>query len=122
MSALPLVTILRGQGIEKVIEGLKSPLVAIRELADTLKTQPDVEILHQPDTGILCFRITPQGIPSRDLDALQQRLFQRISSSGTRSISMTKLDGMSALRLVVVSPHTTTNDLFETIEQLRKYY
>jgi L-2,4-diaminobutyrate decarboxylase len=122
MSALPLVTILRGQGIQKVIEGLQSPLVAIRELADTLNTQPDVEILHQPDTGILCFRMTPQGTPTRDLDALQQRLYQQVMSSGERSISMTKLDGMSALRLVVVSPHTTPNDLFETIEQLRKYY
>lgn len=91
-------------------------------MADTLNTQPDVEILHQPDTGILCFRMTPQGTPTRDLDALQQHLYQQVMSSGERSISMTKLDGMSALRLVVVSPHTTPNDLFETIEQLRKYY
>ena len=119
MSALPLVTILRGQGLGKVIEGLQSPLVAIRALADTLNTQADVEVLHQPDTGILCFRMTPEGTPAQDLDALQHRLYQRIMSSGERSISMTKLGGITALRLVVVSPYTTFEDLWETIQLLR---
>jgi len=120
MSALPLVTILRGQGLGKVIEGLQSPLVAIRALADTLNTQADVEVLHQPDTGILCFRMTPEGTPAQDLDALQHRLYQRIMSSGERSISMTKLGGITALRLVVVSPYTKYEDLWETIQELRQ--
>ena len=119
MSALPLVTILRGQGLEKVMEGLQSPLHAIHALANTLKTQADVEVLHQPHTGILCFRMTPQGTPAQDLDALQQEIYQCIMSSGKRSISMTKLDDITALRLVVVSPHTTYEDLWETIQELR---
>jgi L-2,4-diaminobutyrate decarboxylase len=119
MSALPLVTILRGQGLEKVIEGLKSPLVAISKLAETLRAQPDFEVLHQPDTGILCFRMRPHGIPTEDLDALQLRLFQRIMSEGERSISVTNLDGTTALRLVVVSPNTKYEDLWETIQELR---
>ena len=120
MSALPLVTLLRGQGLRQVIEGLQSPLVAIRRLADALNSQPDVEVLHQPDTGILCFRMTPEGMPAGKLDNLQQTLYQQIMASGERSISVTKLDGVSALRLVVVSPHTTYADLCETIEQLRR--
>ena len=119
MSALPLVTILRGQGLEKVIEGLQSPLAAIRALANALNTQADVEVLHQPDTGILCFRMTPQGTPAQELDELQLRLYQRIMSSGERSISLTKLDRRTALRLVVVSPYTTYEDLWETIQELR---
>jgi L-2,4-diaminobutyrate decarboxylase len=120
MSALPLVTIFRGQGLEQVIEGLQSPLDAIRNLADTLNSQPDVEVLHQPDTGILCFRMTPEGISNKDLDALQQNLYQQIMSSGERSVSITKVDGVASLRLVVVSPHTTNDDLYETIIVLRK--
>ncbi len=120
MSALPLVTILRGRGLDKVINDLKSPLVAIRTLADKLNSQSDIEVLHQPDTGILCFRMTPEGVPAEHLDALQLRLYQRITSSGERSISLTKLDNLLALRLVVVSPHTTTEHLLETIEELRR--
>jgi L-2,4-diaminobutyrate decarboxylase len=120
MSALPLVTLIRGQGIRRVIEGLRSPLVAIRSLANYLISQSDVEILHRPDTGILCFRMTPAWIPVHDLDGLQDHLYQQVMSSGERSISKTILGGNTALRLVVVSPHTTYDDLRETIEALRK--
>jgi L-2,4-diaminobutyrate decarboxylase len=122
MSALPLVTILRGQGIEKVIEGLRSPLIAIRTLADTLDKKPDVEVLLKPETSILCFRMTPKGMPKHDLNALQKHLYQRIMFSGERSISITNLDNITALRLVIVSPHTTYEDLFETITVLRSKF
>jgi L-2,4-diaminobutyrate decarboxylase len=120
MSALPLVTILRGQGIEKIIAGLRSPLMAIRNLADALNKQPDVEVLHEPETGILCLRMTPMGSTKQDLDALQKHIYQQVMCSGERSISMTSLDDVTALRLVVVSPHTTYEDLLETINELRR--
>jgi len=119
MSALPLVTILRGKGIDQVIEELRAPLIAIRSLAEYLHKQLDVELLHQPDTGVLCFRMTPKGVPPKELDSLQQKLFQQIMSSGKRSISITNFAGVAALRLVIVSPHTTLKDLLETIEELR---
>lgn len=119
MSALPLVTILRGQGLQKVIEDLRSPLKAIRKLADFLGTQPDIEVLHQPDTGILCFRIAPAGIRAQDLNDLQKQLYQKVIASGERSISITELDGVTALRLVVVNPNTTYADLIETITVLQ---
>lgn len=121
MSALPLVAILRGQGINQVIENLRSPLLAIGELSEYLKKQADIEVLHQPDLGILCFRMTPQGIHSKGLDALQMSLYQRIMASGERSLSMTRLDGKTVLRLVVVSSQTTFEDLFNTIEAIRNY-
>ena len=119
MSALPLVTMLRGQGIEKIIQGLRSPLIAIRRLAESLNKQPDVEVLHEPETSILCFRMTPKGMPQHDLNDLQKNLFSQIMSSGKRSISISQLDSVTALRLVVVSPQTTYQDLFETITLLR---
>jgi len=119
MAALPLVALLRGQGLDQVIENLRTPLIAIRALADYLDDQPDVELAHQSDTGILCFRMTPEGIPANQLDALQRDLYRRVMASGERSIAMTTLDGNVVLRLVVVSPHTKSDDLQETIDVLR---
>jgi L-2,4-diaminobutyrate decarboxylase len=95
-------------------------LLAIRRLADTWSERSDMEIMHEPETGILCFRVTPKGVPRQDLNALQKQLYRQIMSSGERSISITNIDGMTTLRLVVVSPHTKYEDLLETITVLQQ--
>jgi L-2,4-diaminobutyrate decarboxylase len=120
MSVLPLVTILRGRGIRQVIEDLRAPLVAIRSLAESLNKQTDIEVLHQPDTGILCFRLIPTLMSEKDANGLQTHLYREIMLSGKRTISITQIGGKTALRLVVVSSNTTCVDLFETIDALRK--
>ncbi len=121
MAALPLITILRGQGLDQVIKTLRAPLAAIRALADALQDQPDIELCHQPDTGVLAFRMTPAGTAPEQLDALQRNLYQKVMASGQRSISMTTLGHKTVLRLTTVSPHTTVDDLLETIAMLRRF-
>ena len=118
MSALPLVTIFRGRGLKRLVGDLRAPLVAISALADYLRPLPDVELFHEPDTGILCFRMKPLGLTEQELDVLQHKLYTRIMSSGERSISITNLGGSQLLRLVVVSPQTTVADLRETIDEI----
>jgi len=119
-SALPLVTSLRYQGMTKVRQRLRAPLAAIRSLADYLQSQADdVELCHQPDTGILCFRITPKGVPEEQLDQLQRYVYERIMAEGDRSISITKLDHKTVLRLVAISPSVTGGALMETISDVR---
>ena len=118
-SALSLVTSLRHQGMAQVLRRLYAPLAAIKTLAEHLQSQADIEVLHQPDTGILCFRITPEGLPEERLDPLQQYVYDRIITEGKRSISMTKLDNKTVLRLVAISPSVTSQALMETISKVR---
>jgi L-2,4-diaminobutyrate decarboxylase len=56
LSALPLVTSIRHLGLIKLRERLRAPLAAIKTTAERLKEEPDIEVCHKPDTGILCFR------------------------------------------------------------------
>lgn len=118
-AALPLVTSLRHQGLAKVRENLAAPLTAIQTLAGYIRSQPDLELAHQPDTGILCFRVTPPGIPQERLDALQLAIHEGILKAGERSLSMTKLDGRVVLRLVAISPAVTAGALQETVAAVR---
>ena len=119
MSALPLVTSLRYQGMTQVIERLRSPLLAMQELAAYLRLQPDVEVCHSPHTGVLCLRMVPPTCPTDQLDELQEWLYSCIGTSGERLIATTKLGGTAVLRLVAVSPVVTTAALLETIAALR---
>ncbi len=119
MSALPLVTLLRGMGLVRVIGELRAPLLAIRQLAEYLQGQPDIELCHQPDTGILCFRMRPAHVPNSSLSDLQSWLYDCVMATGGRTFSVTQLAGETVLRLVSVSPHTTFADFRETIDSLR---
>jgi len=118
-SALSLVTSLRYQGIAKLIQRLRAPLAVIKTVADKLKSEPDIELCLQPDTGILCFRIIPEGFPDEQLDRLQKSIQKRIMAEGKRSISLTELDNKTVLRLVAISPSVTSKALMETISTVR---
>ena len=118
-AALPLVTSLRYQGMNRVIDRLRAPVLAIRELAEKLASEPEVEIMHTPDTGILCFRLVPEGFSREKLDALQEYVYEKIMSGGRRTLSITKLDEKTVLRLVAVSPSVTCQALMETVSEAR---
>jgi L-2,4-diaminobutyrate decarboxylase len=118
--ALSLVTSIRCLGMNRVIKRLKAPITAIKELAEKLKNETDVEVAHKPDTGILCFRFVPESFPEENLDKLQEDIYERIMSGGERTISITKLDEKTFLRLVALSPAVTSRALKETISEARK--
>lgn len=120
LSALPLVASLRHQGVDGVRRRLRAPLRAIKRAAERLRLEPDIELVNEPETGVLCFRIVPPGVPERKLEALQRSVFEKVRSDRRRSISITKVDGKCVLRLAAVSPRVTERSLLETVALLRR--
>ncbi|KPK75955.1 MAG: hypothetical protein AMJ79_08980 [Phycisphaerae bacterium SM23_30] len=119
-SALPLVTAIRHLGMKKIIERLRAPLQAVKTVAENCARQPDIEICHTPHTGLLCLRLIPEGFPPEQLDQLQRYIYEKVKAECRRSISMTRLDNKTVLRLVAVSPAVTAAALMETIYYIRK--
>ncbi|MEM9777981.1 MAG: pyridoxal-dependent decarboxylase, partial [Chloroflexota bacterium] len=120
MSVLPLVTIIKGKGLNAIVEELASPVRAMRQTAAWLKQQPDFEVCHHPDTGILCFRKLKAGASEEEISHYQRKLYDQIMASGRRSISTTKLNGQTVLRFAVVKPETKFEHLKDSIEAIRK--
>lgn len=120
LSALPLVASLRHQGLGGVRRRLRAPLVAIRTAAEALRGEPDIEPIHRPDTGVLCFRVLREGLTEERLDQLQEWVYNRALAEGRRSISMTRLDGRPVLRLVAISPAVTAEALLQTVLYVRE--
>jgi glutamate/tyrosine decarboxylase-like PLP-dependent enzyme len=120
MSALALAASIRHLGLRGLVERLRAPLAAIRSLAEAMAGMDDAEVLHAPDTGVLCFRIIPPGAAADRLDALQLAIHDRILFDGRRTIATTVVRGHRALRLVAVSPAVTTDALLETVVEARR--
>ena len=114
-SALPLVTSIRHQGLGGVVSRLRQPLVAIRGLYDELMKVPDTEVLHEPDTGVLCFRLVPGQMSAEELDRLQEHIYRTLLRKGKRIISVSRIGEKTALRAVAIIPEVTTSSLLNTV-------
>lgn len=121
LSALALVASLRHQGMDGVVKRLKAPLLAVKNTAEKLGRESDVELVNQPETGVLCLRIVPPGVPKTELEAIQRDIFENVRCDRERSISITQVNGKSVLRLVAVSPRVTEGSLLETVSVLRRW-
>lgn len=120
MTALPIVTSIRRQGLSGVTDRLRAPLRAIAGLAEYVEAQPDLEMGHQPDTGILCFRIVPEGHPHDRLNDLQKHIYDEMLADGERPVSISQLGEKTFLRLVAISPAVRTEDMIETVSRVRR--
>jgi L-2,4-diaminobutyrate decarboxylase len=114
-AALPLVTSIRHQGLTELVNRLRTPLDVIRGFYQDLVGHQDVEPLHRPDTGILCFQVAPPATVAQDLDRLQEHIYRTIQRKGRRIISVTRLGEKAALRAVAITPEVTVRDLMNTV-------
>jgi len=114
-SALPLVASIRHQGMKGVVARLKKPLDAIRDFYQALLEHPDVETLHEPDTGVLCFRVTQSIMSEAELDRLQEHIYKTIQRKGRRMLSVARFDGRPVLRAVAVTPEANKDSFMRTL-------
>lgn len=94
-------------------------------LYSLLQTATDFETLHEPECNILAFRYVPEsqrGLSSEDLDRLQREIRTRLIRSGKFYIVQTALRGRVALRITVMNPLTTEDDLRELLDAIRETF
>jgi L-2,4-diaminobutyrate decarboxylase len=97
-------------------------LVALTEAAHSyLNGLPDFEVMHEPETNILCFKHTPSGIDHADLSHLQLQLRNRVRAAGHRFISKVDLDGATVLRIVLMNHQIERSDIADLVEEIRSH-
>ncbi len=78
--------------------------------------------LHEPQCNIVAFRHVPDSMkdaPPEVLGAFQRELRRRVIESGKFYIVQTNLGGCGALRVTIINPLTTEDDLNELLSTLR---
>ena len=79
-----------------------------------IRQLPDFECAVQPQANILCFR-TKSGD-----DTVQLALLNQLIAQGKFYLSTTAFNGKRYLRFVVMSPHTTMDDIKRLIDEIRQ--
>lgn len=90
---------------------------------EMLAAAPDFEALHEPQCNIVTFRYVPDSMRGADLKIVgefNQRIRRRIIESGAFYLVQTNLNGGAALRVTLINPLTTANDLRELLDEIRR--
>ena len=103
-----------GQAVEQGIRNAEIAEAAVREA-------PELEVLSPARLGILCFRAHPKGADNAaELDALNQRILERINDTAHYFISTTRLNGALALRICTPGFRTRPKDIEGLIGEIRE--
>jgi L-2,4-diaminobutyrate decarboxylase len=105
-------------GLGTLYDRLCEVTMAMHEL---LAAHPNFEVLHAPECNILCFRWIGDGTRSdEELDAINRELRQRYNRSGAGWITATNLGGRRVLRVTIMNPRTSENDVSDIVAGLER--
>jgi glutamate/tyrosine decarboxylase-like PLP-dependent enzyme len=84
-----------------------------------LAKHPEFEVLHEPDSNILCFRyLGTAGDDDETLDATNREIRERYNRSGAGWITGTLLDGRRVLRVTMMNPRSTPTHIRALVDGL----
>ncbi|WP_175412052.1 pyridoxal-dependent decarboxylase [Streptomyces sp. TRM64462] len=90
------------------------------EFHHILRGEPDMETLHRPEVNILCFRHRPEELPDDAVHAFQVAIRNRVKQEGNFFISKVDVDGVAALRVVLMNHRITTEHFHLLLGEIRR--
>jgi aromatic-L-amino-acid decarboxylase len=114
--------VLRYFGREGLVARIHAHNRLAQRVADWIDASPDFERLAPVPFSTVCFRAHPARLNvERELDALNERLMQRINENGHFFLSHTRLHGRFTLRIAIGNLRTseqTLEDLWAELQEI----
>lgn len=109
-------------GLGPIRSAIDTTVSLVLHAEKVMRTDPIFEVLSPAQLGILCFRVRPAGLDDGPaLDALNQRVNERVNAAGRHFISSTRLAGQFSLRICVLGFRTRQDDLDSLVASLRRF-
>lgn len=110
--ALKLWMVLRYFGQEGIVARLREHMRIAQWLVEQINTSTDFELLAPAPFSLVCFRAHPQSIDDEArLEALNERIMNRINARGHFFLSHTKLFGKFTIRVAIGNLRTNEQDI-----------
>ena len=116
MTILGVYTMYRTYGEEVFRENIERLFGMAAQFAALVKERPNFELAYEPECNIVCFRYMAEG----DLSKLNLEIRKLLLEEGRFYIVQTVLKGELYLRVSVMSPLTTENELRELLEKVEE--
>ena len=122
MMSLKFFTIMKVHGMEVLGDNVTALYDLARTFASLIHQRKQVELLMEPQSNIVCFRIADNDLTQQELNNLNARVRDQILHDGEFYIVQTTLKGTIYLRTTLMNPFTTADHLsalLDKIEELR---
>ncbi|OON80073.1 pyridoxal phosphate-dependent decarboxylase family protein [Streptomyces tsukubensis] len=118
---MPLWTLWAMYGRKLFAEKIDYLCELTQEAHRVVAEQPDFDNLHVPEANILCFRYRPADlIRGDDIHRLQVAIRNRIKREGNFFISKVNIDGVAALRVVMMNHEVTPEHFRILLGEIRR--
>ncbi|SDC67822.1 pyridoxal phosphate-dependent decarboxylase family protein [Nocardioides lianchengensis] len=109
--ALKLWMTLRTMGPDTIGGYVDTVVDLARRAYDALADDPAIERCAEPGLSTLVLRFRPEGMTEDAADRLQPRIRQTVYQRGTAMVAATKVDGRCWLKLTLLNPLATLDDV-----------
>lgn len=101
-------------------EKIEAACRVTRAAHEILLGQPDFEVLHRPESNILCFRHRPAQLRDENVHDFQRDIREIIRLRGKFFISKVDIDKVAALRVVFTNHDTTSDHFLMLLDEIRE--
>ena len=109
--ALKVWTTLRALGADRIGE-LFDRAVELATIAHALASErPELEVARRPELSTLLLRYRPHGVTDDEADRLVAQIRSALFAEGAALLASTRLDGRPWLKITLLDPTTTREDL-----------
>jgi L-2,4-diaminobutyrate decarboxylase len=88
--------------------------------ATMVKSDRQFELALEPESNIVCFRYAPEGHNDLSLNQINSAIRDKIIKEGSFYIVQAELDGKIWIRLTIINPLTSENDLKDLLQRIKE--
>ena len=119
--ALKLWMTLRTMGADAIGDYVDAVIDLAAVGHELMRDDADIEVVTAPTLSTLVFRFRPDGMSEDDADEVNPAIRRLIAGSGSAVIAGTTTDGRAWLKLTMLNPETTTDDLIAVLALVKGF-
>lgn len=113
---------LQVMGKGKVSGDIEHGIEMARWTEEKIKNNENIEIISHAKLGMINFRYVLEGLTEEQTDRLNAAISEKMLSDGYAGVFTTELKGKKVLRMCILHPDVTKEELMNTLILLEKYY
>ncbi|TDN91753.1 aspartate aminotransferase family protein [Microbacterium sp. BK668] len=117
--ALKLWTTLRALGPRRIGELFDAVVDLAAEVHDEIARDPELELVGRSQLSTVLFRAAPAGADPATQDALVAQVRRVLFDSGRALVAKTVVDGRPCLKLTLLNPETTLDDVRAVLDLVK---